>query len=439
MLWPARQLLEMFVQVGPVELVSQINYACNKCGTLAGLVEPVYVCPQCCGNLDVILDVERVQREHSPASIGAGSDPSLWRYDALLPVQVPPAATGTLRSVGGTPLFPVSRLAQHCGLREVWIKDDSRLPTASFKDRASAVVVARALDQGFTRLITASTGNAGVALAGMAAAAGLEAVILVPESAPPAKIAQLLIFGARLVLVKGNYDAAFRLSLQAARELGMYCRSTGYNPFTLEGKKTASFEITEQFSAVLGGAGREMWTAPDCVFVSVGDGNIIGGVHKGFKELHALGWINRVPRMIGVQAAGSAAIYNAFAARTVDIMAVESHTVADSIAADFPADGLHGLQAATQSDGAYLTVTDDEILTAIPELARLTGVFAEPSCAAAYAGLFKAARSGLVAARERVVLLITGSGLKDVATAMRTVGAPPVISATVAELRQALV
>jgi threonine synthase len=421
-----------------VELVSQIKYACSRCGSLAGLVEPVYLCPLCCGNLDVVLDAERVRREHSPASIGAGTDASLWRYAALLPVQVPPLTTAALRSVGGTPLFPVSRLQQHCGLRDVWIKDDSRLPTASFKDRASAVVVARALDQGVTRLITASTGNAGAALAGMAAAAGLEAIILVPESAPPAKIAQLLTFGARLILVKGNYDAAFKLSLQAARELGIYCRSTGYNPFTLEGKKTAAFEIAEQLCASTGEGARGMWTAPDCVVVSVGDGNIIGGVHKGFKELHAIGWIGRVPRMIGVQASGSAAIYNAFAAQSAEIAPVVAHTVADSIAADFPADGLHGLQAATQSGGAYLTVTDAEILAAIPELARFTGVFAEPSCAAAYAGLVKAARSGLVAAQERVVLLITGSGLKDVATATRSVGAPPIIAPTIAELRHAL-
>ena len=415
-----------------------INYACSKCGPLAGLAEPVYVCPECCGNLDVVLDVERVRSAHSAASVGAGADRSLWRYAALLAVNVPPVSTAALRTVGGTPLFPVSRLAQHCGLQQVWIKDDSRLPTASFKDRASAVVVARALDLGVTRLITASTGNAGVALAGMAAAAGLEAVILVPESAPPAKIAQLLVFGARLVLVKGNYAAAFNLSLQAARELGLYCRSTGYNPFTLEGKKTAAFEIAEQLCAESGEDGLDTWVAPDCVFVSVGDGNIIGGVHKGFKELHALGWTGRVPRMMGVQAAGSAAIYNAFAAQTSEIGSVHAQTVADSIATDWPADGLHGLQAATQSGGAYLTVTDAEILAAIPELARLTGVFAEPSCAAAYAGLLKAARSGLVAPHERVVLLITGSGLKDVAAAMRTVGTPPVIAPTVAELRQAL-
>ena len=415
-----------------------IKYACSKCGPLAELAEPVYVCPECCGNLDVVLDVERVRSAHSPASVGAGADWSLWRYAALLAVNVPPVSTAALRSVGGTPLFPVSRLAEHCGLQQVWIKDDSRLPTASFKDRASAVVVARALDLGVTRLITASTGNAGVALAGMAAAAGLEAVILVPESAPPAKIAQLLVFGARLVLVKGNYAAAFNLSLQAARELGLYCRSTGYNPFTLEGKKTAAFEIAEQLCAESGEDGRDTWVAPDCVFVSVGDGNIIGGVHKGFKELHALGWTKRVPRMMGVQAAGSAAIYNAFAAQTNEIGSVHAQTVADSIATDWPADGLHGLQAATQSGGAYLTVTDAEILAAIPELARLTGVFAEPSCAAAYAGLLKAARSGLVAPHERVVLLITGSGLKDVAAAMRSVGNPPVIAPTVAELRQAL-
>jgi threonine synthase len=185
------------------------------------------------------------------------------------------------------------------GIKQLWLKDESRNPTASFKDRASAVVVARARQANAKIVVTASTGNAGAALAGMAAAVGQEAVIFAPRTAPAAKVAQLLVFGAKVILVDGNYDQAFDLSLQAADEFGWYCRNTGYNPFTAEGKKTAAYEIWEWMGAAFQPSSDP---APLNIFVSVGDGNIISGIHKGFKDLMALGWLEQMPHLFGVQA-----------------------------------------------------------------------------------------------------------------------------------------
>ncbi len=207
-------------------------------------------------------------------------------------------------------------------------------------------------------MITASTGNAGVALAAMAPCAGVEAIIVVPETAPPGKLAQLAIFGARVVLVRGSYDDAFEVSDAAARELGWYCRNTGHNPFTVEGKKTVAFEIAEQLG----------WRAPDWVAVSVGDGNILVGVHKGFRELVDLGFIERMPKILGVQAEGSSPIARAFERGTDVIEPVETHTLADSIAAGKPADGARALAAVRATGGAFVIVSDQEILDAIAAL-----------------------------------------------------------------------
>jgi len=329
-------------------------------------------------------------------------------------------------------------LRNELNLPHLWLKDDGRNPTASFKDRASAVVVARAQQIGAQVAITASTGNAGAALAGMAAAVGLPAVILAPKTAPPAKVAQLLIFGAKVLLVDGTYDDAFDLSLLAAQEFGWYCRNTGYNPFTAEGKKTAAFEICEQFTAATSGGNAKMWRVPDAVFVSVGDGNIISGLHKGFADLRGLGWIERMPRLYGVQSTGSAAVSNAFAAGTEEIEAVRADTLADSISVDMPRDGLRALRAATMTEGAYLAVEDEEILTAMRQMSRLAAVFAEPAGATAYAGLVRAVEKGLIKAEDRVLVLNTGSGLKDVKAAMRASGEATVIEPSLEALREAL-
>ena len=410
-----------------------LGYLCSICGSRYGPDDVIYTCPDDGGNLDVSLDIEQVRATTSPASIGASAEESIWRYLPLLPVGEPGFEGTPLRSVGWTPLYKLPEMAARFGLSRLWLKDDGRNPTASFKDRASAVVVARAREVGADIVITASTGNAGAALAGMAAAARMPAVILAPRSAPPAKIAQLLTFGARVVLVDGNYDQAFDLSLEAAQAFGWYCRNTGYNPFTAEGKKTAAFEICEQLGSPDGA-----WRAPQAIFVSVGDGNIISGLHKGFKDLLALGWIESMPRIFGVQSEGSAAIARAFAAGTEDIQPVAADTIADSISVDLPRDGLRALRAATQTGGAYLAVSDQAILEAIVELGREAAVFAEPAGAAAYAGFRAAVDQGLIGEGDEVLVLNTGNGLKDVRAAMQATGEADIIEPELTALQRLL-
>jgi len=275
----------------------------------------------------------------------------------------------------------------------------------------------------------------------MAAAANQKAVIFAPKSAPPAKVAQLLVFGAKVILVNGTYDDAFDLTVKAANEFGWYCRNTGYNPFTAEGKKTAAFEIWEWWIET-----RRDWLqkespidtqAPLTVFVSVGDGNIISGLHKGFKDLQRLGWITNMPRIIGVQANGSAAIANAFYEDTEEIKPVSAKTIADSISVDLPRDGVRAVRAVRETNGTYIKVSDAEILEAIAELGKF-GVFAEPAGATSYAGLVKAAASGAVGSDDPVLVLNTGSGLKDVKAAMKAVAEAPVIQPTLRAVKKVL-
>ena len=257
---------------------------------------------------------------------------------------------------------------------------------------------------------------------------GRRAVIFAPKTAPPAKIAQLLVFGAEVILVDGTYDDAFALAVKAADEFGWYCRNTGYNPFTAEGKKTVSFELWEQ--VMMRNPDEEK---PYNIFISVGDGNIIAGAHKGFKDLLALGWIQQMPRLFGVQSTGSAAITNAFLANTEDIRPVRATTLADSISVDKPSDGLRALRAATQTGGAYIQVPDEAILAAVPLLGSV-GIFAEPAGATAYAGFLQALADGVIQPDEPTIVINTGSGLKDVRSASRSVGEAPVIAPSMAAL-----
>lgn len=417
------------------------GYRCSLCGReyLPGQV--TYTCPQDGGNLDVVLDYGSLRGKYQPEDITSRTDSSLWRYLPLLPVSEPPGGSTPLHAAGWTPVFALPRLAEKLGLQNLWLKDESRNPTASFKDRASAVVVARAQELKVEVVVTASTGNAGAALAGMSAAIGQKAVIFAPKSAPQAKVAQLLIFGAKVLLVDGTYDDAFDLSIKAANEFGWYCRNTGYNPFTAEGKKTAAFEIWEWWLEE-----HREWHEPDdprhhhaplTIFVSVGDGNIISGIHKGFKDLLALGWIPEVPRLIGVQAEGSAAIANAFQSGQETITPVSAKTIADSISVDLPRDGVRAVRAARETNGAYITVSDGEILQAIAELGKM-GIFAEPAGAAAYAGLVRAAGSGVVGSDDPILVMNTGSGLKDIRAAMKAVVEAPVIEPAIKAVKKAV-
>ena len=386
---------------------------CLICGKTYQPGEVDYVCPEH-GNegiLDVCYDYERIASRISREELTRSREMSMWRYRALLPVAadvaLPPLA------IGWTPLYPARRLGRELGLERLWIKDDSRLPTASFKDRASGIAVVKGQEKGAAVITTASTGNAAAALAGICASVGQANVIFVPESTPQAKIAQLLVYDSTVLLVRGSYDDAYELCLEAAAAYGWYNRNTGYNPYMSEGKKTSALEICEQLG----------WRVPDAVFVSVGDGCIIGGLHKGFRDLLALGWIDRMPRLFGVQAAGSSFLYQAWK-NGEDVLRkapVVAETVADSISTGLPRDRLKALAAVRESGGAFIRVSDQAILAAVHRLARSSGVFAEPAGAAGFAGLVEAVAAGLVEPRDTIVTLNTGSGLKDIASALQAV------------------
>ncbi len=412
-----------------------ITLRCVLCGAAYAANEVAYVCPHH-GNdgiLDVRYDYEELRRRVRRQTLAGDQTASLWRYRELLPLDpqyLRDALAGEtpLNDVGWTPLFRAHRLADLLGLRHLHLKDDTRQPTASFKDRASALAVIKAREAGAAVITTASSGNAAAALAGMAACVGMPSVIFVPASAPPAKVAQLLIFGATVFLVEGMYDQAFDLCIEASHEFGWYCRNTAYNPYMTEGKKTVSFEIAEQLG----------WQVPDCIFVPVGDGCIIGGLHKGFRDLLGLGWIKRMPRLIGVQAEGAAALVHAWQSGTDEVAPVEAHTLADSISVGLPRDRVKALRAVRETGGIFLAVRDDEILAAMRVLARESGIFAEPAGATGLAGLQKALRDGLVDPEERVVVLITGNGLKDVQSAMKATGPATRIAPSMDALRRAV-
>jgi threonine synthase len=403
---------------------------CLVCGSEYSPREAEYVCPRHGdgGTLDVCYNYASAGRFLRRRALSESREESLWRYKPLLPVEsdspVPP-----LR-VGWTPLYAAPRLAAVLNVKELWVKDETCQPTGSLKDRASAIAVVRAWEAGARMITTASTGNAAAALAGLCASVGQANVIFVPASAPEAKVAQLLAYGAEVFLVEGTYDEAFDLCLQAAQKYGWYNRNTGYNPYMTEGKKTVIFEVCEQLE----------WKAPDAVFVPVGDGCIIGGLHKGFKDLRALGWIEKMPRLIGVQAEGSSALHDAWkqGLPATEMKPIRAATIADSISAGLPRDRIKALRAVVETGGAFVIVSDGEILQSIPALAHGCGVFAEPAGAAPFAGLIKAVQAGLVKSDERIVLLATGSGLKDIQAVMRAVGQPKRIAARLDALEKAL-
>jgi threonine synthase len=381
--------------------------------------------------LDVVYDYAALRATVDRDKLRANCEPTIWRYRELLPV-APDAPVPPL-SVGWTPLYDTPRLAADLGLRAAWVKDDGANPTGSLKDRASTMVVARAMSLGVDVVSTASTGNAAAALAGVGASLGrenMEVVIFVPASAPQAKIAQLFVFGARVVMVEGTYDEAFDLCYDVCESEGWYCRNTGINPYTSEGKKTVAYEIAEQLN----------WDVPDAVVVSVGDGSIISGTHKGFVELYELGWIERIPRLIGVQSQGSSPLVHAWENEmdAVDMVAVEVNTIADSISAGLPRDRVKALRAVRQTGGAFVAVPDDEIIASVPKFAQLSGVFGEPSCAITYAGAQRALARGYLHLDDRVVFISTGNGLKDVSPVQSAVGGGLRVKPTIDDVRRAL-
>lgn len=408
---------------------------CLRCGRtyLPGEIE--YVCA-CRPNLESDLGTLDAQWDYDAIrpmaeAIVQSTDSSIARFAPLLPV-ANAASLPPLR-VGNTPFGRAGRLGAALGLANLFLKDDGRNPSASLKDRASAIAVARARELGYPMVATASTGNAAAALASQAASAGMPTTIFVPQTAPPAKIAQLLIYGARVLALEGSYDQAFDLCIDACKEFGWYNRNTGYNPYMSEGKKTVAYEIALNLAA--DEEASSPFLAPDAVFVSVGDGCIIGGVWKGFHDLLQLGWIDRMPRIFGVQSTRSDAIARAWQDGEEVPETIHATTRADSISVDAPRDAIKALRAVRASGGAFITVEDEAILAAMLPFARLGGIFAEPAGSAALAGLTQAVASDIVGLDERIVVLNTGNGLKDVAAAMQVTGGVPSIPATLDAVR----
>ena len=390
-------------------MTSVLRLKCMKCGTEYDPGESRYVCPKC-GNdgiLEVLYDYDRIRRNFTRRTLQNDPDFSMWRYLALLPVERRP--TSLTLQIGWTPLYASQRVGPALGLDHLWFKDDGRNPTASLKDRASAIAIAKAAELGEHVLTAATTGNAGSSLAGLAANAGVEAYIFAPASAPAGKIAQLRVFGSHLFLVDGNYDQAFDLCMEATEQFGWYNRNTAFNPYMVEGKKTVALEIAEQLA----------FEAPDKVIVPVGDGCIISGAAKGFRDLLAIGLIDHMPELIAVQAEGCAPIAEAVISGKPITYLEDPTSCADSIVAGIPRNHLMAVRDIRASAGLAVTVSDDEIIDAIGFLGRNEGIFAEPAAAASVAALRKLADSGDLHKDDRIVVLITGNGLKDVKNALK--------------------
>jgi threonine synthase len=406
---------------------------CGVCGRSypPGDLQTCAVCgPE--GILDVRHDYDAIAQVLTLDALGRRS-PDQWRYKELLPID--PAAALPPPRVGWTPIYDAPRLAQAVGVRRLFLKDDGRNPTSSFKDRASAVGVLKAREFGYDTIACASTGNAASSLAGIAASMNMHSVIFVPQRAPEPKIAQLLVFGATVFRVAGTYEQAFDLCRSACGHFGWYNRNSGTNPYLVEGKKTAGLEIAEQFSAG-GPMGGDL---PDWVVVSVGDGCTIGGIGKGLHEFKRLGLVRSLPRLLGVQAEGASPIVKAFEAKS-DLVPSGADTLADSIAVGTPRNWRRALAWIRASRGTMIAVSDDDILDAMRLTARLGGVFGEPAGVAGVAGLRRAVAQGLVPPNASVVAVITGNGLKDIRSATAAAGRPhdiePDLQAVEAALRR---
>ena len=396
-------------------------YQCTTCRKRYARDTVRYLCPECAkayrpglpltGVLTAEFDYAAIRRKFKRTK------PDWNLFSAVEPEFFPPFALGT------TPFFRAATLGDAFGLADVWLKNDALLPSGSLKDRASFLVVAEANRLNEDVVVTASTGNAASALAAVCAAAGKRAIIFVPQSAPRAKLAQMLLYGARVVPVNGTYDDAFRLSLEYTARHGGLNRNTAYHPLTIEGKKSVGLEIWQQNG----------WRVPAAIIVPTGDGVILAGVYKAFYDLRAAGLIARLPKLVCVQARSSDAIHRYIkTGRYRD--AARPVTIADSISVSVPSNAHLARTAVAQSDGFSLTVIDAEILKGQKILAATTGVFSEPAAAAAVAALSQLRGSERLKPRDQIVVLITGHGLKDVDAALRHLRVPPAIEPTSAGL-----
>ena len=391
--------------------MKNVKYAqCVKCGKIYEATPNLTNC-QCGGILDIIYDYDYIKTVLTKEKLAARRDNSMWRYRELLPVEED--TPNTPLRVGWSPLYEADTLAKQLGIKKLYVKDDGINPTASLKDRASAMAVAKAREAGAKVIACSSTGNAASSLAGNAVAAGLKTYIFVPSRAPKGKVAQLMTFGATVISVQGSYEETFELSKQAIDKWGWYNRNAAINPYLSEGKKTVALEIMEQLD----------WKAPDYIAISVGDGCTIAGLWKGLKDLYAIGFIDKLPRLISAQAEGCCPLNRAIETGE-PWHPMEENTLADSIAVGVPRNADKALMAIRESNGLTVNVSDEEIMAAQKLLGRTCGVFGEPAGVTGAAGLKKLCEQGKIPADATVVSVVTGNGLKDVANAIKACGEP---------------
>ena len=383
---------------------------CVKCGKEYPATPDVTTC-ECGGILDIVYDYDYIKSRLTKEKLAARKDMTMWRYRELLPIEE--ETENTPLRVGNTPLYEEPRLAEMLGLGRLYVKDDGLNPTSSLKDRASAMAVAKAKEAGKDIIACSSTGNAASSLAGNAAAAGMKTYIFVPSRAPKGKVAQLLTFGATVVSVQGNYEETFELSSKAIDRWGWYNRNAAVNPYLSEGKKTVSLEICEQLQ----------WKAPDYIAVAVGDGCTIGGGWKGLKDLYAIGFIDKLPRLISCQAEGCCPLNRAIEEKA-PWQPMEENTLADSIAVGVPRNPDKALQAIEESNGLVVNVSDAEIMAAQKLLGSVCGLFGEPAGVTGTAGVRKLCEMGVLGKNDTVVTIISGNGLKDVENAIKAAGSP---------------
>jgi len=408
-----------------MNLLKKYYFQCTYCGKIYQKDEIQYLCPVCDatnddkhppkGVLKTLYHYKQVVEKHGKKDLFK----SLLKqgFIDLLPINSL-QSMGYLR-VGQTPLYAIEKLENEYLNFTLLLKDDAQNPTASFKDRASVLVSAFAKENNIDTIAAASTGNAGSSLAGMCASQQQKAIIFVPSTAPLAKLTQIVMYGATIIPVDGNYDAAFDLSIQASKHFGWYNRNTAFNPFTIEGKKTVSYELFAQMQEQI----------PDRIFVSVGDGVIISGVYKGFEDLLQLGIIDKMPVIVAVQSEGSRNLIENI--NTTDWKTIPSTTIADSISVDIPRNFYMAKDYLLKYQGEWLCVSDNEIIEASKILSKNTGIFSEPAATAAFAGMLKYKNNNQFEKTSKNLVLLTGSGLKDLKSVAPLVHIPTAISANI--------
>ncbi|WNY25182.1 threonine synthase [Methanolapillus millepedarum] len=397
---------------------------CIECGAEFDKKEIIYTCQKCNGLLDVIYDYNEIKKNMDMNKLKTEA-PSVWKYKDLLPVGIEPVS---IRE-GGTPLYKCDRLAKKIGIRELYVKHEGMNPTGSFKDRGMTVGVSKAIELGMKTVACASTGNTSAALAIYGAKAGIPSVVLLPAGKVAlGKIGQALMHGAKVIMIKGNFDDALLLVRELCDQEPIYLLNS-INPYRLEGQKTIAFEIVDQLG----------FKVPDRVVLPVGNAGNITAINKGFKEFMTLGITNRRPKMTGIQTEGASPIVKAIKSGADDITPEKNpETIATAIRIGDPVNARKALAAIRESGGTAESVTDDELIQAQKDLAQLEGIGVEPASATSVAGLKKLVDLGVISKDETVVCVTTGHLLKDPEEVISVCIEPVVVEPTIEALRKAI-